>query len=130
MTETPPVEPPPSHARSAFHFAGGGACWMLHLLLAYVIAEFGCLTGLGEVHFLNVTVVVWLLLLVTVLVLVLALWATVSARKTLTRKRSQGETGEGDGEYFAARAGFWLNGFFSVVILVESVPLVYFLRAC
>lgn len=135
MTETPPVHANSgSNGRAAFHLAGGGAAWMIHLLLVYLIAEFGCLAGFDRFLFLNLTAVVWLLITASIIALALGIWATVSAwktwKQTAHRAESKPETENGDGECFAARTGFWLNGFFSFVILVESLPILYFLQAC
>lgn len=133
MKETPPVHANSgSNGRAAFHLAGGGAAWMLHLLLVYLIAEFGCLAGFDRFHFLNLTAVVWLLVAVSLLALALGAWTTVSAWKTWkqTARRKETESENDTAECFAARTGFWLNGFFSLVILVESLPILYFLQAC
>lgn len=49
-----------SDLRLWFGVMGGAVAWFLHFVLAYLIAEFGCVNGWGEVHWLGLSAVAWL----------------------------------------------------------------------
>ncbi len=116
-----------------FNLIGGGVAWLLHLLLAYLIAEFGCLRGWGDLHLMGITLVAWLVLFISVLTLGLAGVAIFISWRTGAKLRSVPGDGEDIGaraKGFTARAGLITNGLFFFVILVESIPILYFLRVC
>lgn len=129
-----PPGPPPPVSRLALRFAmlGGGIAWLSHLILAYVIAEFGCVGGWGEVHVAGLPVVTWLLLAMTVLTLGLAVAATAVAwrsRRRLLRLRGE-RTESREAEDFSSRFGLITDAFFVVIIAVQSVPIFYFWSTC
>lgn len=107
--------------RLRFVLLGGAVAWTLHLLLAYVIAEFGVLSGLVELSWAGLDVVSWLLLGWSAAMLALAgvaVWVS-------WRLRAE----ESDDEVrFCARFGRAANLAFLVIIAVESVPIFFFLR--
>ncbi len=115
--------------------AGGGLAWFLHLALSYLAAEFGCLTRLGEVRFAGMTGVVWMLLAIA---LFAAAGAGLALRSSWRRWRGESIEGEGEGTCFTsgdawrftARTGIVINGFFLLVIVVGSAPILYYLRDC
>lgn len=112
---------------------GGGTAWLLHLLLSYLVAEFGCLRGLGEIRILGITAVAWLLILVSLLTLALAGIATFVSwriREKLGRAAENADEAGDGAKHFAARAGLITNGLFFFIILVESLPILYFLHGC
>lgn len=136
MSPRSPQDPPPAPAAAAvwFNLVGGGAAWMLHLLLAYVIAEFGCLSGLGEVHLAGLTAVAWLLIGTSALALALASAATATSIRI--GQHLQGphsakmKTADLEATAFSGRLGLISNIVFTVVILVQSVPIFFYLREC
>jgi hypothetical protein len=111
---------------------GGALAWLVHLLAAYLIAEFGCLTALRDMHFLGVTAVAWLAIAVSVVTFAVAVGATVAAWM-VERQLPPGRREELDPRGTELQVG-WLamlmSGLFAFIILVESVPIVYFLREC
>lgn len=112
-------------------YVGGGAAWFLHLLLAYLAAEFGCVRGWNESAFLGITAVAWLILWASALTLAGAVAATALSYG-IGRRRALGEVGE-TGEtvgVFSGRATFVANLIFAFVILVESLPIFYYLHDC
>ena len=110
---------------------GGASAWTIHLLLASAVAEFGCVSGLGERIYLGISIVAWLEVAATVLTTVIAAAATIVARRSYGILRSQNleEVGIAAGEY-TARAGFITSGIFTFIILFESIPILYYLRTC
>jgi hypothetical protein len=146
-----PKQPPAlAHGRLWLALLGGGTAWTLHLLLAYTIAEFGCLSGLGERHFGGLSVVTWMLLGLSVLTLALALVATALSRQLSRTQRYasrdpstappgssrnphfHGERGPEAASTvaFSGRLAYLTNLAFTFVIAVQTVPIFYFLGRC
>lgn len=111
---------------------GGAVSWLLHLLLVYVVAEFGCLAGLGEVRFIGMTAVAWLLILVSVIALLMGAASTAVSHRAGGKLRAQSADPGRDfpAEAFAAQTGRMTNALFLFIILIESIPILYFLRHC
>ena len=120
--------------RVGFALAGGAIAWLAHLLLAYAIAEFGCVAGWGAFGFLGVTAVAWLLIGVSVpLLATAALAGLVSWRLQQRLPGPRGadvpEDSPGAGQ-FAAYFGIITNVLFTAIILVESIPILFHLQHC
>lgn len=125
-------DPLASRGKIWFALLGGGVAWTLHLLLAYVVAEFGCLSGLGENDAGGLTVVAWLLLAVSAGALALAAAATIAAagiRRQL-HELSNVQMENARTLAFSGRLALVTNLVFTLVIAVQSVPIFYFLRSC
>jgi hypothetical protein len=124
---------PGSNRAVAFNLAGGGGAWLLHLLLSYVAAEFGCLAGLGQVKVAGLTVVAWLLLTLTVVMLAVASAAVVVSWQ-LGRHRPGDDTTRlaeaRQAQRFSGRLGLVANSVFMLIIAIQSVPIFYFWRGC
>jgi hypothetical protein len=133
IPERPPAQGrPASNGAVWFALLGGGVAWTLHLMLAYVIAEFGCLSGLGAIRAGGISIVAWMLLGLSAGALALAILATVFAARI--RRRPGGDAGEeADGteaRAFGGRLGYVTNLVFTLVIAVQSVPILYYLGEC
>lgn len=109
-----------------FGLLGGAVAWLVHLLLAYVIAEFGCLSPLATHTLLGVTAVAWMLLAATLVTLAGAVAATLVALRSDRRLRDHHEFA---GAYMA-RLGLITSGLFVFIILVQSLPIFYYLSSC
>lgn len=118
-------------SRGALWFGalGGGCAWLVHLVGAYVLAEFGCVGRLRNVTFLRLTAVAWLLLALSLATLLVALASTLTA---YVRAKSADPAHDAlrDAEADVDRAGWITSGLFLAVIFVESVPIFYYLRDC
>ncbi len=120
----------PSHATSASPFAiwfgllGGAFAWFLQLLLIYSIAEFGCESPLKDYAMFGIGAVAWLSLAVSAGMFLVALLATGVAYGNVRKK------GPDDGSTSLARAGYIANGTFMIAIIVEAVPIFYYLNRC
>jgi hypothetical protein len=114
-----------------FGLLGGGIAWLLHFLSSYVIAEFGCVSNWGQNKYLGVTMLAWLLLGVSAFATGLAAFATFVAYRA---KQRLGELEHSDGQtssaVYMARAGYITSGVFLFVIIVESIPIFFFLQSC
>jgi hypothetical protein len=134
------LQPEPLHPRAIhrgalwFGFLGGGVAWTGHLLSAYLIGEFGCVSGLGERHVRGVTVVAWLIIAASLAALLLAGAATFIAYRN--RERLAGEPqpdrtrDQSNPELEMARTGMIASAWFMLIIAVETIPIFYYLRHC
>jgi hypothetical protein len=129
-------QPTPSRGvgRAALWFGllGGGVAWLVHFLTIYVVAEFGGVSGWGQSPFLGITVQAWLLLVISLLMTVGAGAAAYVAHRSRRFLRQTSPT-EDDLERHAAgwhmaRAGYVASSLFLFIILVESLPIFFFLR--
>ena len=110
---------------------GGAVAWTLHLLLAYAVAEFGCVAGLGHTTWIGISIVSWMLLGVSILCTLLAVASFLIANNIGRRAADlppdveHRETAD-----FVARFGVIINGLFTFIIVVESIPIFFFLGRC
>lgn len=126
-----PKESQPGGWRLQFGLLGGAVAWLLHLLLAYLVAEFGCLLNLGTVIVGPISLVAWGLLTVSILTLVMAVSATfVSVRLRAPDRSNDTDRDRRESVDFTGRSGLFMNVLFVFIILVQSIPIFYFLTDC
>lgn len=115
-----------------FGLIGGAIAWTLHLMFAYVIAEFGCVSEFGQRRYLDWSLVTWLELLLTVVTTVVGLAATLIAYRAYSGLRTEepAENVTVAAAQYTAWAGFLTSGIFTLVIVFESIPILYYLRGC
>ncbi|MCC7420543.1 MAG: hypothetical protein IT428_09690 [Planctomycetaceae bacterium] len=114
-----------------FGTLGGGFAWLGHLMGAYVISEFGCRGGLNRTSWLGMTVVAWMLVALSgamLLMAVVSTWVARASERRLETARDDWETVRSEADI--ARAGWMASGLFSLVILVQSIPIIYYLKHC
>jgi hypothetical protein len=120
----------PSGAADWFAIFGGALAWLAHLLGAYAIAEFGCIAGLGKVTLLQITAVAWLLIGLSV---VMAGVAFAAVAVSLHRRRQVlpvARDRAGTPAMYISRLGFIAGVFFTVVIVAQSIPIIFYLGRC
>lgn len=108
-----------------FGLLGGAFAWLLHLMLAYAFAEFGCLSTMGQITFWNISLVAWNILIVSVVLTLIGAAATWIPYRI---DRDLRASTEDHPQAFTARVGWISSGIFTFVIVFESVPIFYFLR--
>ena len=114
-----------------FGLLGGAIAWLAHLLLSWIVGEFGCLAGLGEITLLGLAGTAWLVILVSLATFAVSVAAAVAARAVGKRLRPEADSLDQTGsDRFLARIGVITSGLFAFVILVESIPVFFFLRSC
>ena len=120
-----------SRLRIWFVLFGGGVAWTAHLLLAYALAEFGCIAGLGHRSGpMGISELSWALLGVSALMVALAVWALVISFALRRLHDDAAETDEGLTAGYIARFGVVTNSVFLLVILVQSLPIFFYLGQC
>ena len=113
-----------------FGLFGGAIAWTIHLMFAYVTAEFGCVSGLAERDYLGLSIVAWIEFALTAVTTLLAGAATAVAYGVYRRLQSENQSGTQSAERYALRAGVLTSGIFTFVIVFESIPILYYLQNC
>jgi hypothetical protein len=111
---------------------GGMIAWTLHILLAYLIAEFGCETG-QDVHvYAGVMLPAWLLLGMSATMIVLSAGSIASAYACLKRIRTDDgdSTLRSESEHYLARAGVISGALFTFIIVIQTIPTFSYLSGC
>ena len=116
-----------------FSMLGGGMAWLLHLLLAWIFSEFGCISGLGDRNWAGLSMVAWSIILITVITSGIAFFATFTSAKA--GERLKWATGDAapiaeENQGFIARFSFIMNAIFLFIILMQAIPIIFHLRAC
>lgn len=114
---------------------GGGIAWTVHFLLAAGIAEWGCLTGLSARSLWGMTAVAWSIILVSVVMALIAMAVTWIAcyemRRLNLRSDEQSDPYDRLGNRrFMARTGFAVSAFFLLIIIAQSLPILFYLSEC
>jgi hypothetical protein len=116
-----------------FGFLGGAFAWVIHLLSAYAIAEFGCISPFHQSELWGFSGIAWLIGAVSVVTLVVAFAAFFVARRSKLRFAGAIEARRleaGDARVFLARSGVITSALFILIIVVESIPILFYLRGC
>lgn len=116
-----------------FGLFGGALAWLVHLVGLSVTAEWGGLSGLDERMMGGISVVAWLVLLWTALTAAVALgatWVAVRLRRQMNSRQTSEQTVDDKlaNSRFMARTGMLLSGLFLLIIVVETIPVFYYLR--
>lgn len=111
---------------------GGALAWLVHFLLAYAISEWGCVPPVTDVRAFGMTGTALLLLAVSAVTFAAACAATAVAQRSRHRLHDHGDAPDAAPHAgpFMARLGLQLSGLFAFIILVESIPIFYFLSGC
>ena len=116
-----------------FGLLAGAFAWVVHLMGAYAVAEFGCVAGLAQYEFVGVSLVAWLLIGLSVIAaLVAAVGTSVALMRYCSLRREEPNTSPEIQRALAAvaRTGLITSGLFLLVIVVESLPIIYYLSNC
>lgn len=116
-----------------FGVLGSAVAWLAHLLLSYGIAEFGCVSPFREVRLAGLSGVAWLEIgasAVTLVVAVVATWVAQRSRRRLVGDGDAEVYESVDGRIFMARTGVITGRLFVFIILVQTLPILYYLRGC
>ena len=150
-TPHPTIPPPEGGLRAGvlrwFALLGGALAWTADIMLSYIIAEFGCIRGLHHITAWGLTLTAWLLIGLTLVTFAIA---AAAAWVGYPRGRLGGldaidpaahadhadamDTTEGSPQSIAGayllRSGCVFSALFAVMILGQSIPLVFYLQRC
>ncbi len=122
---------PPRMFRRWFSFLGGGFAWTFHLMTIYLVGEFGCVSGFGLHVYAGVSAVAWLIIIVSAMSLIPAVAATWVGYADARRDARQPEKSRyEEGARYLSSFGWPLNAVFTMIILVESLPVFAYLGGC
>lgn len=125
--ETPAV----SQTGLWFGLLGGAAAWTGQLLAASLLSEWGCLAGWQERTWQGLSVVAWLILVASLLATLAAVAALLASGGILRRCSGAAPSdAAGANARFLARAGFYSSALFVVIILAQTLPILFFLGDC
>lgn len=117
-----------------FGFLGSPIAWLLHLVIAYTLAEVVCVADFPAFEVLDLHGGVVLILAVSLLTLLLAVAAGavafVSMRKMERHVRKQEVSAERGVGGQMARWGVHLAVLFVFIIGVETIPVFFYLQPC
>ena len=116
-----------------FGVLGGAIAWLLHLLLSYGVSEFGCVSAFAETRLLGFSGVAWLEAGVSLLALILASGASLIAQRNgryFSGEVDAARLESGDPRVFMARSGVLASRLFVFIILVQTLPILFYLREC
>jgi hypothetical protein len=113
-----------------FAFLGGALAWTLHLMGTYALSEGFCRSGLHQISFLGLGLMIWGLGLLTLLALAVTLSALWIARRQQLSSLANVRAGSGDIFLFMARSSLLANALFLIVIVAQSLPIFILGRSC
>ncbi len=103
----------------------GGIAWLLHLLTAWALAEFGCMSALAGPGPAGISWVAWGILAATVPCLLLCGLASWAGWRC-----GRGPMGGGETAGFFVRFGLAANPLFALIIIAQTIPVFYHLKDC
>lgn len=136
MRSSPPAHDPSTEREVSlkevwFGVLGGAIAWSVHFLVLYFLVEALCVTGTAGTRVFGFALPAFVIAIVTVVALLVAFGAAVVAHRSWRRWRGS-EHDEvrlrGSGAHLLF-LGLLLNGFFVLMILVETLP-IFFLGPC
>ena len=125
--------PAPVRSRGLwFGMLGGAIAWLFHLIGAAILAEWGCMSGWGRMHWGGISAVAWAISLLSLVMLLIASAATWVAYRHYQRLRREchAKSRQDDSRSFLAEAGWKSSAIFTGIVLAESVPILFFLSEC
>jgi hypothetical protein len=106
-----------------FRFLAGPVIYFIYFVAAWVLAEFGCLAGLGQVKFLGVNPIYAGVLAFTLIAALLTLYVGVTSYRQWRALRQAAAQANGGAPGFMLFVGIWFDAIFGVVILLTAVPM-------
>jgi hypothetical protein len=119
--------------RLQFAFIGSAIAWTLHLMLAYAFAEWACVGGEPRFEAWGVSGTAWVLFALSLPLFLLSAASTYSAFRITREVRADLEKAKADlsgSLLHLAYAGLLLGISFTFIILVQVIPVFYFLGGC
>lgn len=115
-----------------FGWLGGAVAWAGHFAVAYVAAEFGCLSGWGHRVYAGINLVSWVVIGATAVALLVTAAAIVTAYRldVYLGADERGGTDTAAPRAHLARTGLITSVAFGFLTAVQAIPVFFFLREC
>jgi len=115
-------------------FLGTSILWFIGFLYAWVLAEFGCQGAPARITFMGATLVAWFQLVGRLFFISIAILLLRYVNRVI-KKASSGQRAEAGFQdesllLFFARGGLIAGLILLAVIIVESIPIFFFLKSC
>jgi len=110
-----------------FGFLAGPLTWFLHMIVFYVLAEFGCTPGADNRYFTYESVVTAIVVVTIAATTVTVFSGTIAFRNL--RRTAQVDTDRylmADREHFMSWMGLWCSVLFGLAMLIEMGVLFFF----
>lgn len=115
-----------------------GIAWLLHFLAIWAIAEYGCVAaGFPRYWFLGVMDLAWAVFGATVVLLGICVMAGLLShrhRRVLleqpTRPTPDSDAEKLDSDRYMALGGMYSAFLFGLIIIVETIPIFFYLGSC
>lgn len=127
----------PSGVFLSLHLFGGAICWTIQLLFAVVVSEWGCISGMGDARFFGVTTIAWSVIAVSLLAMALTgwvmRWSLESSRRQSrsdTESAGAGSSAKRESAGYLAQVAVWSNGLFLLIIVAQTIPILFYLTEC
>ena len=122
MTQTT-AKQDPHGKRLWFSFLAGPVVYSLYFLVVYTLGEFGCLSGLQYVGLFGWSTIRLGVTVLTIVAALVTLGVGVVSFRKWRQIRQELEAHDEGYPQFMLFVGTWLNGFFTVIILLTGVPM-------
>jgi len=114
-----------------FATTGGSGAWLAHFALIWLISEFGCIANFDRHLFGPLSAVSLLIILATLLMAAVGSFATLAAYSLKKRLASPSRGSQlARSRRESMEMWFLANASFVIIILVQSIPVLYFLETC
>lgn len=110
-------------------FLGTSVIWLVGFLYSWILAEFGCQSTPAKISVAGIGLVAWMQFIGRGILIMLVMALLFYARWVKSQfARGSGETGAMN--RFLAQSGWIASIILLAVMLVETVPVFYYLRSC
>jgi hypothetical protein len=104
-------------------FLSGPVIYAVYFLTVYVLGEFGCFAGFSQINLLGLDPVRLGVIVLTIMAALLTLGMGFVSFRQWRALRAGPDDPDEDDPKFMLFVGMWLNGLFTLVILLTAVPM-------
>jgi hypothetical protein len=111
------------HGRLWVSFLTGPVVYIVYFIAVWALGEFGCVAGIQQLTLFGQNPIrLGVLVLTAIAALLTLIIGIVSLRRWRQLREAPGRNG-GNYAQFMSFVGAWLNGFFTLVILMNAIPM-------
>ena len=110
------------HGRLWIGFLAGPVIYIVYFIAVWALGEFGCLAGIQQLTLYGQNPIRLGVLALTVVAALVTLIIGIVAFRRWRQLREAPEQNGGNYAKFMSFVGAWLNGFFTLAILLNAIP--------